>query len=126
MDLIVGSALLPVNVLVQGMPYTRSSFLRAFLVERQGCDLAQGLVWPKGVVNVFPFAEELVDLGEGGGGSKPVVELLFVGALGPFDMSVQFRGAWRQDEESNATLTAGVLELSHELGAAVHLDGSDG
>jgi hypothetical protein len=37
-------------------------------------------------VDDLPFTEELVDLGEGGGGSEPVVELLFVGALGAFEM----------------------------------------
>src|SRR3990172_12924651 len=101
------------------MPYTRPSFLRAFLVEGQRCCLAQGLVRPVGVVDVLPSAKELVDLGEGGGRCETVVELLLVSALGTLDVAVELGGTGRKDEEPDAALTAGVLELGHELGAAV-------
>src|SRR3990172_5418959 len=104
------------------MPYTRPSFLRAFPVEGRGCCLAESLVRPVAVVNVLPFAEELADLVEGGGRGETVVELLLVGPLGTLDVAVELGRARRKDEEFDAALAAGVLELGHELGAAVDLD----
>src|SRR3990172_8298928 len=113
-------------VLVQGMSYTRLSFLRASLVEGQRCDLTEGLVWPVAVMNVLPSAEKLANAGEGGGVREAVVELLLVGALGTFNMAVELGEIGRQDEEFDAAQPAGVFELGHQLGAAVHLDRSDG
>src|SRR4030066_1612035 len=107
------------------MPYTRPSFLRAFPVEGQRCCLAESLVWPVGVMDILPSAKKLVDLGERGDRCETVVELLLVGALGTLDVAVELRGAGWKDEEFDAALAAGVLELGHELGAAVDLDRSD-
>src|SRR3989304_2498551 len=106
------------------MPYTRPSFLRAFPEEGQRCRLAQSLVRPVAVVNVLPSAKKLVDLGEGGGRCETVVELLLVGPLGTLDVAVELGRARWKDKEFDAALAAGVLELGHELGAAVDLDRS--
>src|SRR3970282_1235170 len=107
------------------MPYTRPSFLRAFPVEGQRCCLAESLVWPVGVVDILPSAKKLVDLGERGGRRETVVELFLVGPLGTLDVAVELGGARWKDKEFDAALAAGVLELGHELGAAVDLDRSD-
>src|SRR3989304_5400771 len=104
------------------MPYPRPSFLRAFPVEGQGCCLAESLVRPVAVVNVLPFAEELADLGERGDRCETVVELPLVGPVGTLDVAVELGRARRKDEEFDAAFAAGVLELGHELGAAVDLD----
>src|SRR3990172_5793651 len=102
-------------VLVQGMSYTRLSFLRAFLVEGQRCDLTEGLVWPVAVMNVLPSAEKLANAGEGGGVSEAVVELLLVGALGALDVAFELGGAGRQDEQFDAAQPACFFELFHKL-----------
>src|SRR3970282_435317 len=107
------------------MPYTRPSFLRAFPVEGQRCCLAPSLVRPVGVVDILPSAKKLVDLGERGDRCETVVELLLVGTLGTLDVAVELGGARRKDEEFDAALAAGRLELGHELGTAVDLDRSD-
>src|SRR3990170_8782285 len=107
------------------MPYTRPSFLRAFPVEGQRCCLAQSLVRPVAVVNVLPCAKKLVDLGERGGRCETVIELLLVGPLGTLDMAVELVRARRKDEEFDAALAAGVLEVGPKLGAAVDLDRLD-
>src|SRR3990172_312547 len=109
------------------MPYTRPSFLRlrAFPEEGQRCCLAESLVWSVGVVDILPSAKKLVDLGERGGRCKAVVELLLVSTLGTLDVAVELGRARWKDKEFDAARAAGVLELGHELGAAVDLDRSD-
>ena len=47
-----------------------------------------------------------------------MVKLLGVGAVGTLHSAVEFGGAGRQDEQVEATLLAGLLELGGELGAA--------
>src|SRR3990172_11548317 len=104
------------------MPYTRSSFLRAFPEEGQRCCLAESLVWAVGVVDILPSAKKLVDLGERGDRCETVVELLLMGTLGTLDVAVELGGAGWKDEEFDAALAAGVLQLGPEIGAALHLD----
>lgn len=111
-------------MLVQG-PYTRPSFLRAFLVEGQRRELAESLVRPVSVVHVLPFAQPLVELRQVVGVREAAVELLSMGAVGAFDVAVEFGRARRQYEEEDVALAAGVLELGHELRTAVDLDGAD-
>ena len=96
------------------MSYTRPSFLRAFLVEGQRRDLAQGLVGPVAVVYVLPCTKKLVDLGEGGGGCEAIVELLFMRPLGSLDVAVELGRAWWENEELE---DAGIARLS--LGPAL-------
>lgn len=78
------------------------------------------------VVNAFPATEFAVDLFEGVRQLDAAVELFAVGALGAFDVAVELRGAWWQDEEADAAFLAGGLELGHELGATVDLNSFHG
>jgi hypothetical protein len=78
------------------------------------------------IVNVFPLAKRPVDLGEGGWECDDLVELLTVGAVGTLDVAVQLGGARWQDEEAEAAVPAGCLELGYELGTPVDLDRFDG
>ena len=76
--------------------------------------------------------EELVSgkgLGDPGDGKGPPQRLWDFdpgGAAGAPDAAVPLGPAGRQDMELDAQLRAGVLELSHELPAAVDLDESRG
>jgi hypothetical protein len=45
--------------------------------------------------------------------------------MGAFDGAVEFERTWRQDEEVEAALLAGLFELGGELRAAIDLDGAD-
>lgn len=53
------------------------------------------------------------------------VEFVAPGAVGAFDAAVEHGRPGRQDVELEALGLAGVLELGHELGAAIDLDGAD-
>src|SRR6202158_5620175 len=76
-------------------------------------------------MDVFPFSQRAVDLGEGGGEFDGLVDLFAVGAVGTLDVAVQLRGARGQDEEGEATVPAGSLKLGHKLRASVDLDRFD-
>ena len=54
---------------------------------------------------------------------EEVPELDAGGSVGAFDAAVPLGASRRQDAEFDAELLAGVLELGHELAAAVDLDG---
>ena len=54
------------------------------------------------------------------------MELVSPCAVGALDGAVEFGGSRRQDVEREVFVGAGLLELGHELGAAVDLDGFDG
>jgi len=82
-------------------------------------------VGAEGVVDVLPFAQGGVHFGERGGELDDLVKLFPVGAVGTFDVPVQFGGARGQHEELDAAVLASLLELGHEFGAAVYLDGPD-
>ena len=69
------------------------------------------MVGPVRVVDVFPFSQRAVDLGEGSGKFDDLVELLAVRPVGAFDVAVQLGGARRQNEEPEAAVPAGDLEL---------------
>ena len=54
------------------------------------------------------------------------VELLRMSTLGPLHVAVELGRAWGQDEEADAELLASGLEVCHELGTSIHLNGLDG
>jgi hypothetical protein len=51
------------------------------------------------------------------------VELVSPYALGALDTAIELRGFGRQHEERDALVFAGLLELGHEFGTAIDLDG---
>src|SRR3970282_2017091 len=85
-----------------------------------------GLVGAKVVVDAFAPAKAWAEAGDGRRVVGLVIELLAVGAVGPFDPAVELGAAGREFEEENAALLAGRLEVGHELGPTVDLDGTDG
>ncbi len=54
------------------------------------------------------------------------VELSLVGSLGPLHMAVELGRTGWQNEEPDAPLHTGLLELGLELTAAIDLDGFRG
>jgi hypothetical protein len=78
-----------------------------------------------GIVDCFPVAEFAVEFVHLQRAGRDLVELLGVGAIGRFDGAVEFGRTWRQDEEVEAALLAGLFELGGELRAAIDLDGAD-
>ena len=96
--------------------------MRALMPESShGCRLVRADV----VVGVLPVEEVGSEAGDGGRGLGAVVELLPVGTVGAFDAAVELGTARRETKEQDALLLAGVFELAHELGAAIHLDRFD-
>src|SRR5437867_1925954 len=80
----------------------------------------------RGVIDLFPlpqFAIEPFHLQRAG---RDLIELLSVSPLGALDRAVEFGGAWREHEQVQATLLAGLLDLSGELRSAVDLQSADG
>ena len=69
------------------------------------------------------FASHLGDVACGEVASS--VELFSKCSVSALDASVVLWSGWREDEEIDVELGAGVLEVSHELGSAVDLDGFD-
>ena len=59
------------------------------------------------MVGMLPGAEFSVQGGQGEVGGGDLIELLGVGTLSAFDVAVEFRGTWRQDEEFQTPLLAG-------------------
>jgi hypothetical protein len=53
-----------------------------------------------------------------------LVELLSVGAVGPFDTAIELWGAWRGDEEAYVPLLAGGFELSHHIHLCIDVAGA--
>src|ERR1700674_317834 len=79
-----------------------------------------------GVVDFFPVAKFAVEFFHLERAGRDLVELLGVSAIGAFDGAVEFGRTWRQDEQMEATLLAGLFELGGKLRAAIDLDGADG
>jgi len=78
-----------------------------------------------GIVDFFPVAEFAVEFFHLQRAGRDLIELLGVGAIGAFDGAVEFGRTWRQDEEVEAALLAGLFELGGELRAAIDLEGTD-
>src|SRR5713226_3883623 len=79
-----------------------------------------------GVVDLFPMAEfsdEFLHFQRAG---RNLVELLGVGARSALDRAVVFGRAWRENEQMEAALLAGLFELGGKLRTAIDLQRSDG
>src|SRR6185437_9318516 len=59
--------------------------------------VAEGLMRADGVVDALPNAQLAVEGGEAPIGGGDLMELLGMGAVGAFDMAVEFGRAWRKD-----------------------------
>src|SRR2546429_6080163 len=79
-----------------------------------------------GVVDLCPVAKFAVELFHLQRAGRDLVKLFGVGTIGAFDGAVEFGRTWRQDEQMEAALLAGLLELGSKLGTAVNLQGADG
>ena len=75
--------------------------------ERGGGEVAEGLVGADGMVGMLPGAEFSVQGGQGEVGGGDLVELLGVRTPSAFDVAVEFRGTWGQDEEFQTPLLTG-------------------
>ena len=94
--------------------------------ELGGGEVAEGLVGADGIVGMLPGAEFRVQGGKGEVGGGDLLELLGMRTLSAFDVAVEFRGTWGQDEKFQTPRLAGGLELGGELAAAVDLQGAQG
>jgi hypothetical protein len=80
-------------------------------------------VRPEVVVEVLEGIDVSGDLVEVVGQVDDGVKFVSPGAVASFDGAVELWRARRQDIEGDGLCGAGVLELGHELGAAVDLNG---
>jgi hypothetical protein len=79
-----------------------------------------------GVVDSFPlleFAIEFFHLQRAGG---DLVELFGVGTIDTFHGAVEFGRTWRENEQVNPALLAGLLQVSGKLGTAIDLHRPNG
>ena len=88
--------------------------------------VGESLVGADMVVPVLPAAKVDRERGHGGIRRGVVVELLAVGAIGPFHAAVELGTAWWEQEELDGGVTHALFEDVHDLGAAIDLDGSYG
>src|SRR6185312_2919918 len=96
-----------------------------FRQELQRGAVAESLMRADGVVGVLPGAQLPIEGGQVPVGGGDLMELLGMGAVGAFDVAVELRGAGREDEEPEAKLLAGLLEVGGELATAIDLHGAD-
>ena len=78
-------------------------------------------MWPLVVVEELMLGELGGGVGDGEGAVVLVPELDAGGPVGPLDAPVPLGLAGRQDLERDAPVLAGLLEVGHELAAAVDL-----
>ena len=88
-------------------------------------EVAEGLMRADGVVDFFPLTEFAIELVHLQRTRRDLVELLGVSTIGTFNRAVEFGRAWRQDEQMQTALLAGLFELSGKLGTAVDLHRPD-
>src|SRR5437763_2966571 len=90
-----------------------------------GCFSAKGSVGSVGVVAMLEGVDEGVEVLDAGWQVVDGVELVAPRAVAALHRAVELGAPWRQEEELDGVLLAGVLELGHELRAAVNLNGVD-
>ena len=85
-------------------------------------EVAERLVGPDGVVFELPGAQRWRELSDASSHGGAGIELVAVGPVRAFDAPVELGATRREDEELEAPVTAGGLELPHELTTPVDLD----
>ena len=83
------------------------------------CLSAKGSVWPVVVIEVLVAVDDWIEGFEIFRQVVGFVELISPCAVTSLDAAVEFGGFWRQDEEADGFILAGLLEFGHEL-AAIH------
>jgi hypothetical protein len=86
----------------------------------------KGCVGSVVVVEVLEGADHLGDFVDARWEIGAGVELVAPGSIATLDSSVELWRSGGQDVEGQVLVGAGLLELGHELGAAVDLNGFDG
>ena len=82
-------------------------------------------VRPLVVVEELVLGELGCDVGDGEGAFVKAPELDAGRTVGALNAAVPLGLSRRQDAQGDAPVLAGLLEVGHELAAAVHLDGGD-
>src|SRR5680860_1057624 len=94
--------------------------------ECEGGTHLQGLMGPNGIVLLLPLPQRGGQAGQVEIAVVALPELLTSGAVESLHTAVERGGARRQHKDRNAIVRAALLELSHELRAAIDLDGPNG
>ncbi len=89
--------------------------------ELGGRQIAQRLMRPYFIGDLFPLSLGRAEGGEVEVAGIGLVELFGVRALCAFDATIELRRAGRQDEEANPPLPARLFEQGRKLTASVHL-----
>jgi hypothetical protein len=92
--------------------------------ELLGSVITEGLVRADGVVGLFPGLELMVELGDRERARGDFIKFLRMGAIGSFDLAVEFGRAGRKHEEAQAPLLTGLLKDGGELTASIDLQGA--
>jgi len=83
-------------------------------------------MWPHRVVDPLPLSQLAVEFLHLQRAGRDLIKLLGVSPLGALDRAVELgRSRW-QNEQAQAALLAGLLEVGSELGTAIHLQSTDG
>src|SRR5436190_17546489 len=83
-------------------------------------------MWPHRVVDPLPLSQLAVEFLHLQRAGRDLIKLLGVSPLGALDRAVELgRSRW-QNEQAQAALLAGLLEVGGELGTAIHLQSTDG
>jgi hypothetical protein len=92
-------------------------FIRGKVIKRLvGADIVIGLI---------PMLQLMVVILQAEGDILDLIELLPMGPVRPFHISLELRGSRRGLKELDAPLLAGLLEVLLELRATINLDGPD-
>ena len=90
------------------------------------CFSCKGSVGSVVVIEVLEGLDHLGDFVDSHGEVGAGVELVAPGSVTALDGSIELWRPRREDVEGQVLVGAGLLELGHELGASVDLDGFDG
>jgi hypothetical protein len=90
------------------------------------CFSCKGSVGCVVVIEVLEGLDHLGDFVDAHGEVGAGIELIAPGSIAALDGSIELWRPRREDVEGQVPVGAGLLELGHELGASVDLDGFDG
>src|SRR5262245_50729543 len=91
--------------------------------ETRLCQIAEGLMRANVIVDLFPVALREPQGGQVELAGIGLIEFFGMGPVRPFHGPIEFGGAWREDEEPNALLLAGLFKGGGEFTAPIDLNG---